>query len=289
MVDTVGAPLAGLSFSLLGPGRVGRSLAAWAAARGARCVEMAGRSGLPRLTTAGQDLLLLAVPDGALAGAAAELAGRPQAAVALHTAGSLGAEVLAPLRAASTAVGSLHPLKAFPHPLPDLEQARGVFFAVDGDPAAQELAFRLARAWDAEPGEVPPEARTLYHFAATLAAGGVVTLLSVGEEIAGRLGLPEAVVRAVVRGYLELCRGAVSAAAAAHQSGEPLAAVLTGPAARGDRATIERQLEALAGVAPEKVPLVLELARESLRQRERAGELTAEQRELMAALAARRS
>jgi predicted short-subunit dehydrogenase-like oxidoreductase (DUF2520 family) len=285
MVETVGAPLAGLSFSLLGPGRVGRSLAAWAEARGARCVEMAGRSGLSTLTTAGQDLLLLAVPDGVLAGAAAELAGRPQAAVALHTSGSLGAGVLAPLRAAGTAVGSLHPLKAFPHPLPDPEQARGVFFAVDGDPAAQELAFRLARAWDAEPGEVPPEARTLYHFAATLAAGGVVTLLSVGEEIAGRLGLPDA----VVRGYLELCRGAVSAAAAAHQSGEPLAAALTGPAARGDRATIERQLEALAGVAPEKVPLVLELARESLRQRERAGELTAEQRELMAALAARRS
>jgi len=88
---------------------------------------------------------------------------------------------------------------------------------------------------------------------------------------------------------MELCRGAVAAAAAAHQSGEPLATALTGPAARGDRATIERQLEALAGVAPEKVPLVLELARESLRQRERAGELTAEQRELMAALAERQS
>lgn len=285
MVETVGAPLAGLSFSLLGPGRVGRSLAAWAEARGARCVETVGRSGLPRLTTAGQDLLLLAVPDGALAGAAAALARRPQAAVALHTAGSLGADVLTPLRAAGTAVGSLHPLKAFPHPLPDLEQARGVFFAVDGDPAARDLAFRLAHAWEAEPGEVPSAARTLYHFAATLAAGGVVTLLSVGEEIAARLDLPEA----VVRGYMELCRGAVAAAAAAHQSGEPLATALTGPAARGDRATIERQLEALAGVAPEKVPLVLELARESLRQRERAGELTAEQRELMAALAERQS
>jgi predicted short-subunit dehydrogenase-like oxidoreductase (DUF2520 family) len=277
----MGALLSGLSFSLVGPGRVGRSLAAWAEARGARSRGVAGRREVADLSTAGQDLLLLAVPDGAYAAVAAELARRPQAAVALHTAGSLDAEVLAPLRAAGTAVGSLHPLKAFPHPLPDPEQARGVFFAVDGDPQAQALAFRLAAAWEAEAAEVPAAARTLYHFAATLAAGGVVTLLSAAEEIAARLGLPDA----VTRGYLELCRGAVAAAAEAHSSGQPLSTALTGPAARGDRATVERQLGALAGLAPEKVPLIVALAQETLRQRERAGALTAEQRELMAALA----
>jgi len=278
----MGAPLSDLSFSLVGPGRVGRSLAAWATARGARCSGVAGRRELASLTTAGQDLLLLAVPDGAYAAVAAELSQRPQAAVALHTAGSLDAEALAPLRKAGAAIGSLHPLKAFPHPLPDPEQARGVFFAVDGDPAAQALACRLAAAWDAEAAEVPAAARTLYHFAATLAAGGVVTLLSTAEDIAARLGLPEA----VTRGYLELCRGAVAAAAEAHAAGRPLAAALTGPAARGDRATVERQLGALAGLAPEKLPLIVALAQETLRQRERAGALTVEQRELMAALAA---
>lgn len=276
----MGAPLSDLSFSLVGPGRVGRSLAAWAEARGARCRGIAGRREVEDLGTAGQDLLLLAVPDGAYAAVAAELSQRPQAAVALHTAGSLDAEVLAPLREAGTAIGSLHPLKAFPHPLPDPEQARGVFFAVDGDRQAQALAFRLAAAWDAEAAEVPVSARTLYHFAATLAAGGVVTLLSAAEEIATRLGLPDA----VTRGYLELCRGAVAAAAEAHGASQPLSAALTGPAARGDRATVERQLGALAGLAPEKVPLIVALAQETLRQRERAGALTVEQRELMAAL-----
>lgn len=279
----MGETLTGLSFSLVGPGRVGQSLAAWAAARGARCLGIAGRREVPGLVTAGQDLLLLAVPDAAFAAVAAELARRPQAAVALHTAGSLDAEVLAPLRAGGTAIGSLHPLKAFPHPLPDPAQARGVFFAVDGDPPARSLAFRLAAAWQAEAAEVPASARTLYHFAATLAAGGVVTLLSAAEEIAGRLGLPDA----VVRGYLELCRGAVAATAEAHATGRPLSAALTGPAARGDRATVERQLGALAGLAPEKVSLIIALARETLRQRERSGDLTAEQRELMEVLAHR--
>jgi predicted short-subunit dehydrogenase-like oxidoreductase (DUF2520 family) len=217
------------------------------------------------------------VPDGALAAVAAALAAHPQAAVALHTSGSLDAEALAPLRAGGTAVGSLHPLKAFPQALPDPAQARGVFFAVDGDRSARALACRLAAAWGAEAAEVPAAARTLYHFAATLAAGGVVTLLAVAEEIASRLGLPDA----VVRGYLELCRGAVIAAAEARREGRTIASALTGPAARGDRATMERQLAALSGPAPEKIDLVVALARETLRQRERAGPLSPQHCELL--------
>src|SRR5262249_42006700 len=97
--------LSGLRFSLVGPGKVGASLGRWALAGGARVAAVAGRTpGPPRssepapdlpsvvplagLATAGQDLLLLAVPDGALPGVAAELARRPQARVVLHTSGS---------------------------------------------------------------------------------------------------------------------------------------------------------------------------------------------------------
>ncbi|HEV7514783.1 MAG TPA: hypothetical protein VGR07_00645, partial [Thermoanaerobaculia bacterium] len=114
--------LSGLTFSLVGPGRVGSSLAGWAVALGARLESVVGRSagtaGLAGLATGGQDLLLLAVPDGALAQVAAELARRPQARVVLHTSGSLPAAVLAPLRdpagrlsqeGGGSAVGSLHP------------------------------------------------------------------------------------------------------------------------------------------------------------------------------------
>jgi predicted short-subunit dehydrogenase-like oxidoreductase (DUF2520 family) len=261
-------PLHGLTFSVAGPGRVGSSLAAWLEARGARQIAAAGRAVLPDLATAGEDLLLVAVPDPVLPAVAAELARRPQAAVVLHTSGSLDAEALAPLRKTGSAVGTLHPLKAFPYPLPDPEQARGVFFAADGDREALDLAFRLAAAWDAEAAEVPATARSLYHFAATLAAGGVVTLLAAAEEIAEGLGLPDA----VTRGYLELCKGAVAAAVEAHEEGRPLGAALTGPVARGDRDTVARHLEALRELAPEKLPLLRALARETLRQRGRGGE-----------------
>lgn len=269
------APLAGLRFSLAGPGRVGSSLARWTVAAGAELAEVAGRhrrqaawpggppcGGLEELETAGQDLLLVAVSDGALREVAAGLARRPQARVVLHTSGSLDASALAPLRAAGSAAGSLHPLKAFPRPLPDPAEARAVFFAVDGDAEAQALAFRLAAAWGGVAAEVPAAARPLYHFAATLAAGGVVTLLAAAAEIAGRLGLP----REVARGYVELARGAVAAARETLDAGRPLASAITGPAARGDRATLERHLEALRRLAPEKLDLAAALALESFRQ-----------------------
>jgi predicted short-subunit dehydrogenase-like oxidoreductase (DUF2520 family) len=268
---SMNAPLAGLRFSLAGPGKVGTSLSRWAVAAGAEQVATAGRGSLEMLETGGQDLLLLALPDAALPSAAVELARRPQAAVALHTSGSLDASVLAPLRAAGSAVGSLHPLKAFPQPLQDPAEARGVFFAVDGDPAARELAWRLATAWGGVPGEVPAAARSLYHFAATLAAGGVVTLLAAAGEIAGGLGLPEALPEAIIRGYLELARGAVAAAGRTLDAGRPLAAAITGPVARGDVATVERQLAALEAHVPDALPLARTLAQETLRQRRRLG------------------
>src|SRR5215470_16815031 len=75
-----GAVLAGLRFSLVGPGRVGSSLAAWAEAAGAQRVATAGSGDLAGLESAGQDLVLIAVPDGALPAVAERLAGRPQAA-----------------------------------------------------------------------------------------------------------------------------------------------------------------------------------------------------------------
>jgi predicted short-subunit dehydrogenase-like oxidoreductase (DUF2520 family) len=266
--------LQGLRFSLVGPGRVGSSLARWALAAGAELVSASGRRpgeaawpdgpplrALAGLATQGQDLLLIAVGDHEIPAVAAELAGRPQAQVVLHTSGSLDASVLAALREPRTSVGSLHPLKAFPRPLPDPAEARGVFFAVDGGGVARAMACRLAAAWGGVAAEVPASSRPLYHFAATLAAGGVTTLVAAAAEIAATLALPPE----VSRGYLELARGAIAAALGTLDAGLPLIRAITGPAARGDRETLRRHLEALTRLAPEKLPLAMFLMRETLR------------------------
>lgn len=263
------APLAGLTLSLVGPGRVGTSLASWAVAWGARLDAVAGRRELAGVETAGSDLLLLAVPDGALPAVAETLARRPQAPVALHTSGALGASVLAPLERAGSAVGSFHPLKAFPGPLPDPASAAGTFFALDGSPRARELGGRLAAAFGGTAGVVPEELRDLYHLAASVAAGGVATLVASAGDLARSLELPPA----VARGYVELARGALAEMAREAGRGDEdrpprLERAITGPLARGDFETFLRELASLARAAPPaagRLPLLSRLALETTR------------------------
>ena len=272
------APLSGLRFSLIGAGAVGESLTAWIVARGGTLCQAAGRSGstrlaslarrygvaasdAARLATGGEDLLLLAVPDDTLRDVALALSDRPQAAVALHVSGAAAADVLAPLSVSGTAIGGLHPLRAFPAPETAVEAASGVFFALDGDPAAVALGRRLALAFGGVAAVVSPAQRPLYHLVATLMAGAVTTVAAVAAEIAARSGLP-----AEVRpGFARL---ATDALAKALELADP-AAGITGPAARGDQATFLFELDRLAATAPEAVPVVVALARESLRQRAR--------------------
>ena len=266
------APLVGLRFSLVGAGRAGSSVARWLVAAGARPVAVGVREGRPlprwaaaagarrvdveRLESGGQGLLLVAVPDGALPAVAEALAARPQAVVALHLSGALGPEVLAPLRAGGTSVGALHPLRAFPRALPSPAVGRRTFFALDGDPAALGLARRLADAVGGAAAPVPAALRPLYHLAATLSAGGVVTLVSAAAAVLADLGLPPEA-RA---GLLELARGSLAAAAADDPGG-----AITGPVARGE-ARYLAQLAALRERMPELHGLAVLLALESLRQ-----------------------
>ncbi len=198
---------------------MGTSLALWLVAEGAELAVVAGRAEpardprlpaapwqpLAELSSAGLDLLLVTVSDPALAAVAAQLASRPQAAVVLHTSGPLDAEVLLPLRAASSAAGTLHPLRAFPAAL--AEPAAGTFYGLDGDPAALALGRRLATAWGGQTVEVAGARRTLYHLAATLAAGGVTTVFAAVAELLERAGLP----RELLAADLHLMDGALEA------------------------------------------------------------------------------
>jgi len=273
-------PLAGLDLALVGPGRVGASVTHWAVARGARCLSISGRPGSPRarelaarfgarasdaseLADPGARLVLLAVPDAALGEVARRLAGHRRNAVALHLAGAWGASVLAPLAAAGWRTGSFHPLRAFTAIEPDPAAAAGTFFALDGDAEARALGRRLAEAFDAEAAVVPEEQRVLYHWAATVAAGGVAALLATADAVGRRLGLPGS----ALRGYARLAAGALEAAAGA----DPPASAITGPVARGDLESVERQLTALREKAPDLLTLAVELARSILARRAEAG------------------
>jgi predicted short-subunit dehydrogenase-like oxidoreductase (DUF2520 family) len=210
---------------VIGRGRAGHSFAIALARAGWGLGGVLGRDDDVAAAADGVDLLMLAVPDAAIAEVARQVTPVASTVVA-HLAGSLGLDVLEPHERRA----SVHPLVALPSP--DVGAARltdGVWFAVAGDP----IAGAVVDALDGHPFTVDDAHRAAYHAAAAIASNHVVALLAQVERIAARAGVP-------FDAYLDLVRATIDNVA-------ELGAVdaLTGPAARGDDATIARHLAAL--------------------------------------------
>jgi predicted short-subunit dehydrogenase-like oxidoreductase (DUF2520 family) len=215
---------------LVGPGRAGRSLASALVDTGCVLRAVSGRGDDLTAAADGVDVVIIATPDGAVAEVAAAIA-PVETTVVLHMSGALGLDVLAPHHRRA----SLHPL--MPLPSPEVGRVRlrsGITFAVAGDP----MAATLGRALGGRCIEIDDDHRAAYHAAACIAANHLVALMGQVERVAASAGLD-------VDAFVPL-------ALAALQDVSDLgpAAALTGPAARGDAATLDRHRAALA---PEEV------------------------------------
>jgi predicted short-subunit dehydrogenase-like oxidoreductase (DUF2520 family) len=194
-------------------------------ARGWDVVGFLGRHDDVRHAARDVDVLVIATPDDAVATVAAAVLPQSTTAV-LHLSGSLGLDALAP----HARRAALHPLVPLPNAAVGAQRlGEGVTFAVAGDPLArlmvESLGGRMVEVADAD--------RAAYHAAACIAANHVVALLGQVERVAASVGLD-------VEAFLPLTRAAVDDVAALGPR-----QALTGPAVRGDWATLSRHLDAL--------------------------------------------
>ena len=217
-----------------------RPAAASALARGARGVRSARRI---EDAVAGATIVLLAVPDRAIAAVAAALVpARPswRGVVVPHAAGAYGPELLAALGARGAATGVLHPLAVLGArggaPL------AGAAARLEGSPKARSAARRLCALVGLVPlrgsGLHSPQGRSSYHAAASLASNDLVALLAAAEGLLVARGVPR---REALRALAVLAGGVLDTVRR-----EGLLGALTGPIARNDEATLARQLTALA-------------------------------------------
>lgn len=234
------------ALAILGPGRMGRSLAA-AARRAGIAAALAGRKdGLQACHSA--QAALLCVPDESIVGAAGAIAAAvPPLELVGHVSGATGLDALEAASDAGAAVFSIHPLQTVPDGEIDFS---GSSCAISGSqPRAVEFARDLALALGMRPFEVAEEQRATYHAAACIASNFLVALEESAAELLGATGVDDA---------RELLAPLVLHSAA--NWSERGADALTGPIARGDEATVARHLEALRETAPELVALYEALA-----------------------------
>jgi predicted short-subunit dehydrogenase-like oxidoreductase (DUF2520 family) len=219
--------------AIVGRGRVGTALARAFREGGLDVEGPLGRSEAPSA-----DAVLLCVPDGEIAAAAAGVGAR----FVGHVSGATPLDALvAEAPAAPRAVFGMHPLQTVAGPETSFD---GCGCAIAGStPEALELARDLALAARMEPFEIDDSARAAYHAAASIASNFVVTLEWMAERVAAAAGIEAAdarrmlapLVRQTVGNWAEL--GPADA--------------LTGPIARGDEVTVARQRKAIADAAPD--------------------------------------
>ncbi len=213
-----------LSVRIIGGGRAGRSLGTALEAAGWDLRGCLGRGDDLSGAAARTDVLVIATPDDVIETVAKSVRGVDSTLV-VHLSGALGLDVLKghPRSAA------MHPLVSLPSPDLGAERLRGAWFAVAGDPEVDSLVKALG----GRSFPIDDDSRPLYHAAAVVSSNHLVALLGQAERVAAVAGVPLEVMLDLARDTLDNVRRLGPAAA------------LTGPAARGDDATIARHLKAL--------------------------------------------
>jgi predicted short-subunit dehydrogenase-like oxidoreductase (DUF2520 family) len=208
---------------VIGRGRVGAAVDARVRERG--LVREAGEP----------DLVLLCVPDAAIAEVARATAAGPWVA---HVSGAT------PLAALDPHVRrfSLHPLQTFTRAR-GAEQLDGAWAAVTGDTdAARDGGRWLAGQLGLRPFDLADDRRVLYHAGAAIASNFLVTLFRAASRAVETAGAPPEALVPLMRRTIE--------------NGFEL----TGPIARGDWATVDAHLAVLRKELPDFEPMYRALA-----------------------------
>lgn len=266
--------------SFVGAGKVGCSLARYlaeGATAGEKDVELAGfASASPESAraaagfaggrafscaaeaAAASDLVFVTTPDARIADVAAELAraceeGQLDLAdkVVAHCSGACASSLLAPVRAHGALACSAHPLYAVSSRFNCWRELSRAWFTLEGDDGAVSLVEGLLAARGNHVGRIPASQKTRYHAAAVMASNLVVGLYDMAASELATCGFaPEDAEAALAPLFL---------GNAEHIAGAGVEASLTGPAARGDKATIEAHLSCLSGDDREVYRLLTEV------------------------------
>jgi predicted short-subunit dehydrogenase-like oxidoreductase (DUF2520 family) len=196
---------------------------------------------LEELREVGQ-VVLITTPDDQLSSVTKHLCtlnvNNRRARVALHTSGALSSKVLSPLSDRGWRVGSIHPLVSVSEPKAGAKSLVSAFWCLEGDRQALQQARNIVKDLRGHSFSINSSAKPLYHAAAVMASGNIMALFDTALDMLERAGLKrdrahEVLIPLLQSTMANLIKSSPSEA-------------LTGTFSRGDVATVERHLKALA-------------------------------------------
>ena len=192
------------------------------------------------------DLWLIASDDTSIAPIVKQLANTSvlrAGDVVFHCSGALSSAILEPANESGATVASAHPMHAFSAPETSLETYPGSYCAVEGDTAAVAALTPLLEGIGSCVITINKDSKLLYHAASVIGSNFLVALLDASLQTFAASGITPEQSRAILRPLVHKMVDSVL-------DTDP-ASALTGPIARGDIATVENHLAALARELPE--------------------------------------
>lgn len=246
--------------AVIGPGRVGATLAAGLTRAGHRVVAVAGgrRESRERLVrhVAGvrieelpadaarrAQLVLVTTPDDVLAEVVTSLAlaaAFREDQFVVHTSGAHGLAPLERARLAGAHVAACHPAQTIPTGAPDPDTLVGAAWAVTARGDERLWARDLVEQLGGTPHDVADDVRTLYHAGLVVGSNAVGAAVAVARQLllGARVDDPAAFLTPLVRASVDnVVTGGAS--------------TLTGPVVRGDLGTVRSHLERLEADVPQ--------------------------------------
>jgi len=258
-----------MDVAVVGAGRVGTALAVLLGRAGHRIVAVSGREAsrarvetwlpdVPFLPSAeaarAAEVVLLAVPDDAIAAACDEVAvtgGFTDEAFVAHLSGAAPLLALGPARAAGAHVLSMHPVQTVPDVESGIERLPGAHVAVTAwEEPGFEVGERLASDWGGHPFRLSEERKPLYHAAAVFCSNYLVAVEGLAERLFREAGVEDP-----LPAFAPLAQATLANVVRVGP-----AAALTGPVSRGDAGTVRRNLEAISAHAPQAAAAYVALA-----------------------------
>ena len=193
------------------------------------------------------DCWMIATPDDSIVATAISLTGsgliQSGNQCVFHCSGSQSSAALGALQSHTRLLASIHPVHSFAEPQQSLHSFAGSFCAHEGNKEALQLLLPKFSAIGAKSIAIRGEDKLLYHAASVMGCNYLVALLDASLECYQRAGIDRDTAAQLL---LPLARQTLE-----NTLQHSPAAALTGPIARGDCATVARQLQDLDGHSAE--------------------------------------